>query len=206
MKRFIVIFLLSCTLCTEVFAQSGAKSVYVSAKGNDFPNDGLSEAKPFKTLKKALMEIAKSEMEITKSELEINSKGNYKSITKITVIGKLDINSNNNSSDQGLWSLFSLNIRNKREIIITGKPDAVSTDRAVLSAEGAKKGVIEIQLGNFRFENIDIVGGEGSTKHGILQIQGNLTLGTSAVVRNNAGMEPALLTVVKYEIILILVS
>jgi len=46
LKRFMLILLLICAVCTGAFAQ---QSIYVSARGND-SNDGLSEARPVKKI------------------------------------------------------------------------------------------------------------------------------------------------------------
>jgi len=174
MKK-VLLFTLLVFVCSFCFAQ---RSIYVSAKGDDFKNDGLSEAKPFKSLHHALISIYSK----------------YEDINKITVIGTLDINSHDNDGVfNGIYSLFLVhtfstggNIKLK-EIIITGKPNAVGMDRAVLSAKRSQNGVVEIQLGNYRFENIEIVGGEGSSAHGILLLNGNITLGPGVIVQNNAG-------------------
>jgi hypothetical protein len=161
--------MLICALCVGAFAQN-EPSYYVSARGND-ANDGLSEATPFKTLLWATFFVFVT------------------GIQKITVIGTLDAASEDLATDADAAFLFISNKVNiDQEILITGKPGATGADRAILSAKGSGKGVIAI--GNkYRFEHIEISGGEGETGSGIfIGNGGNVTLGQGVVVRNNSLM------------------
>jgi hypothetical protein len=98
------------------------------------------------------------------------------------------------------------------EIIITGKSNATGNERAILSAAGENKNVLEIYSGIFRFENIEISGARinwdggaeqfSRTGYGInigythwrlsfglsggRQITPKITLGQGAIVRNNS--------------------
>jgi hypothetical protein len=174
MKKAIVVILFACLICAETFAQI---SVYVSANGND-SNDGLSENTPVKSFNFALSIIAKN------------------NIRTITVIGTLDIN-NQDVIAEAIWvfglfgEVMNLIFMNRQdEIVITGKPEAVGLERAVLSGRGAENKfvvVISSENAKIRFEHIDISGGEGERGAGLIITGGaEVTLGVGAVVRNNA--------------------
>jgi TolB-like protein len=162
-------------------------SYYVSATGYD-SYEGVSEDKPFKTLQYAINRAAKS------------------NIKKITIIGTLDRQSE--GTKENADAVFNLSpmfpSREPKEILITGKIGASSTERAVLSGNGAKKNVIYIESGIIRLEHIEISGGEGERGIGldinftqlsaIISLDPNLhhvlpkiTLGPGTVVRNNEG-------------------
>jgi len=178
MKRLLVVFLLlCCAMCAEVFAQSGARSIYVSAKGDD-KNDGFSEAKPMKSLTIAL------------------DKAREQSIKTITVIGTLDWTSDSRAMFNiimgGAKVLFSID--KLLDITITGKPGASGEERAVLSATGLKdSGVLIITSGaKVRFEHIQISGGKKADPKSIavgdgILIDGSVILGPGTVVQNNEG-------------------
>jgi len=145
--------------------QSGA-SYYVSARGNDI-NDGLSEATPFRSLGSAFLRASSSS-----------------DIKRITVIGTLD----KNSEGSGTYAVFNLMPLSSEEIVITGKPGATGSERAVLSGRGSGVLVLRTVMtsGSIRFENIEISGGEGENGCGILISDGStITLGPGAVVRSN---------------------
>jgi hypothetical protein len=153
-------------------SQAGASSVsyYVSARGND-SNDGLSEDRPIRTL---LMAISIAQVQ---------------EIKRITVIGTLDATSE--KPPESLPLVFGLvTVVESPEIIITGKPGASGTERAVLSGRGSGASVLGVTNNTkIRFEHIEISGGEGEYSVG-LQI-GNgaqVTLGPGAVVQGNSVM------------------
>jgi hypothetical protein len=153
-----------------VHAQSTA-SYYVKADGNDDDNDGLSELWPLQSLSWALC-LAQ-----------------LTSIKKITVIGTLDVRSESATKGAGfILGDFSQG-KNTSEIIITGKPNVSSVDRAVLSGLGLGAGVLAIIDIKIRLEHIEISGGEGEQGNGIeLGGAATLTLGTGTVVRRNQGI------------------
>ena len=169
MKKTLIILLLVSIISTGIFAQS-ERSLYVSARGSD-NNNGLSEAAPLRTLQAALFLAA--------SNFDIRT---------ITVIGTLDIS--NQNFTQGSNSVFNLpDLPFLGEILITGKPDASRNERAVLSARGSRGAcAVNVRGKNaiYRFENIEIFGGEGDYGVGIMVWDGaSVTLGPGTVVRNN---------------------
>ena len=154
------------------------QSIYVSARGND-NNDGLSEARPVNSFLTAF---------------RLTGSG---SIKRITVIGTLDgVNDINSGISQILHKAnFTLGLRRDYdydgEIIISGKPDASSIERAVLTTVDAAVNVVYVGFGvKIRFEYIEISGG----RDGIYIIEdAQVTLGTGAVVRDNSGIGIAII-------------
>ena len=170
MKRMALIFAFVVVTGSVVFAQQ--ETLYVSASGR---GDGSSEAKPT-SLQKAYVAVM---ARITK---------------KIIIIGTIDGNSSYNdlhNTDDNVFTFNSPNpglTRDYGEIVITGKPGASGTERAVISAKGSGKTAVWVGDFKIRFEHIEISDGEG--KFGIgLFINDNtqVTLGPGAIVRNNAG-------------------
>jgi len=158
-------------MCAEVFAQSGTRSIYVSAKG-DNKNDGFSEAKPMKSLTEAL------------------NKASEQSIKTITVIGTLDWRSDSTAAFRVIMgSDILFHIEKPKDITITGKPSASGEERAVISAIGLKNSaVVRITSDvKVRFEHIEISGGQGDNGIGLFIDNAQVTLGQGATVRNNAG-------------------
>ena len=137
---------------------------YVKADGND-RNHGLSEDKPFRSLFKAIVSA------------------NAGSIKIITVIGTLDINSEQSSNKDRVFLVQGMG---KAPILIQGKSS--ETEPAVLSAEGSDRRVMLIK-GNIsvRFENIEISGGVSPDEGGGIGIGpgSEVTLGKGALIRNN---------------------
>ena len=137
---------------------------YVRADGND-RNDGLSEEKPFRSLFKAMV------------------MANATSIKTITVIGTLDINSEQSSNKE---RVFLIQGTGETPILIRGID---SKEPAVLSAEGSERRVVLIK-GNIsiHFENIEISGGITSGEGGGIGIGpgSSVTLGTGSVICNNS--------------------
>jgi len=163
MKKIQLIIFLTCVM--YVFASS-QEIIYVRAGGND-NNSGLSETEALKTLYKAL----------SRAE-QINS-------GRITVVGTLDSNSEaRNTRD----SVFELSVNSDMEVLITGKPDASDSEKAILSAKGSNKSVVSVNKGNIRFEYIEIsnANGEGTGEVGVF-VFSRITLGQGAVVRDNNG-------------------
>jgi hypothetical protein len=160
MKRILLIVFLVCAIC--VFASS-QEIIFVSAGGND-NNSGLGEAEPLKTLSKALS-LAE----------QLNG--------RITVLGTLDVNSETQNNRD---SVFGLSANSDREIIITGKPGASGSEKAILSAKDSNKSVVSVSKGNIRFEHIEIsnANGEGTGSVGVF-VFSRMTLGQGAVVRDN---------------------
>ena len=137
---------------------------YVKADGND-RNHGLSEDKPFRSLFKAVV------------------MANAGSIKTITVIGTLDINSEQSSNKDRVFLIQGMG---KAPVLIQGKSS--DTGPAVLSAEGSGRRVMLIK-GNIsiRFENIEISGGASPDEGGGIAIGpgSEVTLGKGALIRNN---------------------
>ena len=162
MKRIVIFLLLTCVICAMVFAQ---RSIYVSARGDD-ENDGLSERRPVKTTFIALAVALLLD-----------------DVDTITIIGTLDKNSEI-LHENNVFGFLSVN----KDILITGKPDATGSERAILSAKGSNKVAVYITGANtkIRFEHIEISGGEGDLGFGLLITDGaQVTLGQGTVVRNN---------------------
>ena len=159
------------TALTSVFyscASFGKKPVsdtyYVQADGND-RNDGLSEDKPFRSLFKAMV------------------MANTGSIKTITVIGTLDVNSEQSSNKERVFFIQGMGTS---PILITGKNS--ENDPPVLSAlESGRRAVLIRGNVPIRFENIEISGGEVSEEGGGMGIGpgSSVTLGPGAVIRNN---------------------
>ena len=165
MKKNLLILLLGCALCAGIFAQN----IYVSASGND-SNDGLSEARAVKTLNAA----------VTKANA-ING--------KVMVIGTLNGQSESYGGIYNKWSFGAIfriaDIR--RELVISGKPNAVGSERAVISTAGSEAMVLIIDNSIIRFEHIEISGGEGEYGMGLEIVNNaNVTLGQGAVVTGNS--------------------
>lgn len=126
------------------------KAFYVSASGND-ENNGKSEKKPFKTIRKAIRSIEDSRR------------------SKIFVIGTLDAKSEepvsyNDDLNKIEWDekyVFDIRYSRKKDIAITGKPNAKDNEKAILSGLGATQAVVNI-TGNWNsmvcFGNIEISG------------------------------------------------
>jgi len=166
MKRIVLLVLLFC-VCGLCFAQ---QSYYVSANGNN-NNDGLSEAKPLKSLETAF------------------EKAREGTIKRITVIGTLNDQSEGGENDDCVFYLDGYN--NDSEIVITGKKDASSAEKAVLSGKGSNKIVVQVWRGKVRFEHIEISSGELDTEgdggFGLDLYYGETIIGTGAVIRANKG-------------------
>ncbi|MCL1815926.1 MAG: hypothetical protein FWG27_08940 [Treponema sp.] len=166
MKKLCLIFLAGTLLCscTTITKNHGSDSYYVYAGGSD-RNDGLSEEKPFRSLFKAMAVAVKS------------------SIKTITVIGTLDITSEQSSN---MERVFFIQGMGKNTILIRGKKS--DADPAVLSADGSgRRAVLVRGTVPIRFENIEISGGITSGEGGGLGIGPGSTviLGPGAVIRNN---------------------
>jgi hypothetical protein len=162
----------------------GVTSYYVRADGSD-ANTGTSEEAPFKTLAKAVEAAAKT------------------SVKKITVIGTLVENVVIKNTDPTVGKrtklvdktgdtmgtvmiTWSVDERDPEEILITGKPDASDTERAVLTPANYDNNTLTIGLSTIRFEHIEISGqnsAEGSSALGILG--GTVTLAEGAKVTRN---------------------
>jgi len=126
------------------------RAFYVSASGNN-ENNGKSEKKPFKTLRKAINSIEDSRR------------------SKIVVIGTLDAKSEepvsyNDDLNKIEWDeryVFEIRYSRNKNIAITGKPDAKDNEKAILSGFGATEAVVKI-TGNWNsmvcFGDIEISG------------------------------------------------
>ena len=165
MKKSLLIAFFICMLCTGVFAQN----IYVSANGND-SNDGLSETRAVKSLDTAVKKASAAN-------------GN------VVVIGTLNLQSEGYAGLLNKWSfgaVFSISDIT-RELIITGKPNAAGSERAVLSGAGSESMVLIAANSIIRLEHIEISGGEGEYGPGIgNDTNASITLGQGAVVRDNA--------------------
>ncbi|MDR0876878.1 MAG: hypothetical protein LBN21_02410 [Treponema sp.] len=162
MKHFFKVMLalaLCGGVCGSLLAQEEVRSYYVRASGND-GNDGRSETAPLKTLARAV---------------ERASRGTIKTIT---IIGQLDATSEGlklsnfiGGGEPNVKYIFIIQDSGKEEILITGKANASSLERAVLAAPSPTRrdypGVV-IVGGNskVRFENIEIVGNKGQLQDG----------------------------------------
>ena len=144
---------------------------FVSANGND-NNDGLSESMPLRTLAKAF---------------EMANTGDIKSIA---VIGTLNQQSEGGNDAN---NVFSLSSSIDSEILITGKPGAEGSERAVLSGTGSRRSVVSTYTaGSVRFEYIEISGGELNAENergeGVrVVLSRRVVIGTGTVIRDNRG-------------------
>jgi len=171
LKKLIFMVFALC-IANIIFSQEILKSYYVSAQGNDEINNGRTEATAFKTLRKAI---------------EVASKGIIK---RITIIGTLNQASENNST-MSSYAVFFIDYNGKDELLITGKENASTKEKAVLSAAGTKVRVVNLNLSienksKVRFEHIEISG--ANTNHdgaGIYAFSGYTTLGKGTVIKNN---------------------
>lgn len=147
-------------ICTGIFAQN---IIYVSARGND-NNTGLIETSPLKTLSAAFTRSVRNNINI------------------ITVIGRLDINSEGVNRD----IIFILDADTPMEILITGKPDAIGAERAIISALGTNYICLNIENARIRLEHIEISGGAGEYGVGLfITEKAQVTLGEGAIVKDN---------------------
>ena len=158
-------------LYARIAAALNIPSYYVSAKGNN-ANDGLSETKPLRSLALAYEKARAGE------------------IKRITVIGRLDYQSEESKNDTFVFALG--NEKNDSEILITGKRGVSGSDRAILSGVGSKKSVLKVELSIARFEYIEISGGEldaaGKEGNGIqISISATGIIGVGAVIKANKG-------------------
>lgn len=169
MKRIVLILILACAVCAVVSAQT--MNIYVSARGDD-ENDG-SESAPIKTLKEAVL------MAVLLDIFDMDA--------RIIVVGTLNVTSE--GIEPGDDHLFHFMDTGDRQILITGKPGATGSERAVLSGRDSGAMTVYASNTNIRFENIEISGGEGDVIGlGIgIDTGANVTLGPGAVVRGNSG-------------------
>jgi hypothetical protein len=139
-------------------------SYYVSAGGNDQDN-GLQEARAFRSLGHAVSQAAQSD-----------------TIKTVTVIGTLN-QASEGGSFEAVFLLMNEADNNKNPILITGLPNASARRRAVLSASGTQKDCIHVSSGKFRFEHIEI---SGSRERGLtVGLEADVTLGPGSLVRDN---------------------
>jgi len=145
---------------------AGTESYYVRANGDD-KNDGLSEKKPFKTLTRALNVASRS------------------SIKKITVIGKLVESVSTEDMAASLTGRKNWDDANPSEVLVTGKPEAKSKEKAVLTV---KKGHIltVFNLLAIRLEHIEISGANGAAA--VRVMGGELTLANGVKIFNNENL------------------
>ena len=167
LKFFVCTVLITAFCSCTTLASKPARAVgtyFVQANGND-RNNGLSEDKPFRSLFKAMV------------------MANAGSIKTITVIGTLDVNSEQSSNKERVFFIQGMG---SSPILITGKNS--ENDPPVLSAQGSGRRVVLIR-GNvpIRFENIEISGGESPDEGGGMGIGpgSSVTLGSGAVIQNN---------------------
>jgi hypothetical protein len=170
MKKIALILAFSAVAPSVLLAQ---QTIYVSARGSE-TSRGWSEAEPT-TFSSALRNQVMT--------------GTAK---KIIIIGALNMDSAGTGND--LECVFDISDsvgdvkRGKalEEIIITGKPGASDTERAVLSAKGSGKTVVWARDCKIRFEHIDISDAEGKYGYGVyITKNAHVTLGPGAAVRNN---------------------
>ncbi|MDR2922761.1 MAG: right-handed parallel beta-helix repeat-containing protein [Treponema sp.] len=169
MKKTALILAFSVIAGSAVLAQ---QTIYVSAKGSR-DNSGMSEAEPT-DFSKAITQVMTG------------------AAKKITIIGAVDVNSSGMRKDIGcVFDIVDSVGDVKRgkaldEIMITGKPGASGTERAVLSAKGSGNTAVWVRNCKVRFEHIDISGAEGGYGYGLYILKdAQATLGPGAAVRNN---------------------
>ena len=172
MKKLALICAFAVVAGSAVLAQ---ETLYVSARGGE-DKPGRLESEPT-TFSKALTQVQAG---ITK---------------KIIILGTLDMNSNGMKNDDAfVFYIGTLMSDDKKsnalgEIVITGKPGASETERAVLSGKGSGKIAVLASKYKIRFEHIEISGCEARNRYGLYIINdAQVTLGPGAAVCNNAGI------------------
>lgn len=159
-----VAFIVILCSCAGFAKKPEPDTYFVRADGND-RNDGLSEETPFRSLFKAMV------------------MANSSSIKTITVIGTLDVNSEQSTNKERVFIIQGMG---KTPILIRGKSSEL--DPPVLSAEESGRRVILIK-GNvpIQFENIEISGGKTSEEGGGIGIGpgSSVVLGPGTLIRNN---------------------
>jgi hypothetical protein len=173
---------------------TGVSSYYVRADGDD-KNAGTSEAAPFKTLQRAVEAAAKTP------------------VKKITVIGTIAGNTTIQDADPTVKKIIkvmdatggqdlaevlgaqtgvatvqgSLDDPDPEEILITGKPDAAGTERAMLVPPVNNNNAILIVLNStVRLEHIELSGLNDSTKQlPTIFVSGTATLAQGAKITKN---------------------
>ena len=178
----IMVFLLMA--CGSVPASRPNLTYYVNAYGND-NNNGTTEDAPFKTLQKAI-EMA-SVTSIKKITVIGTIQGNTttENITPVTsrrIVKVMDGRSSGNLSpiQFGIALLDgSYDAHHPGEILITGKPDATTEEKAVLTNSGI---ILEVLNHVIRLEYLEIT---GSNECAILVARGDLTLGRGVKVTKN---------------------
>ena len=176
MKKLLILFLLICIVSSVLFAQTG-RSIFVSARGNN-ENNGLSEATAVRTLSYAIFMAG------------------FLDIYTITVIGTLDrVSEGHVRGDNAVFNLsgaegvIAFLLMDDNELLITGRPGATGTNRAVLSGRGSNAAAVIIgtEFARVRFEHIDIINGEGEIPISLgVEGRAQVTLGPGANIRNSS--------------------
>jgi hypothetical protein len=192
MKKLVLLFSLVMTCIVTNHLVFAEEIIYVSNRGNE-DNDGLSENTAKKSLAGAFMTTYAHGSGLI-AELGGNTRKKFRFILTGTFDGKDDLLSYGMIETYGATQVYTLILGNDIDVIITGKPNANVSERAVISAkdvltpEGHGVTVLAIKgKGKVRFEHIEISGGNGSNVAGGLFIQdgAEVTLGTGALIINN---------------------
>jgi hypothetical protein len=158
MKKIFVICMILGAFFSSFAQDDVATAYYVNTMGND-KNDGLAELSAFKTLQYAV---------------EMASRNKIK---RIIVVGRL---SERNAS------VLHVENTGADEIIITGKPNANASEKAVLTYTGSgwSGGVSISGKSNICFENIEFSGNQAAS--GIeVSVGALVTLGNGVKIKNN---------------------
>jgi hypothetical protein len=154
-KKLVLAALLTAASGFSAAAQTGERSYYVSANGDD-ANNGRSEDAAFKTFAKAA---------------EMANKGSVKTIT---ILGTL------NRETEG--SMFTIVNNGTAEILIKGKSDG---EKAFLQGDRNDSVLRITGTGPVRLENVEITGGRADNGSGIYISGSAVTLGKSVTIRGN---------------------
>jgi hypothetical protein len=193
MKKSSLLVLLNCAIITRIVSCTSADVpstppggenrkaeqavYYVKADGNDL-YDGRHEDMPFQTVQQAVLTA-------------IDGVDKNVTIVTIVVIGTLEADSEIQSS-YNPDEVFTVSGSSDCTITITGKPNAATDQRAVLSGLDSGKRVIKISgTLKIRFEHIEISGGTGPYMGVGICINNNaqVVIGNGAIVTNNRSKE-----------------
>ena len=194
---FLLLFIILLTVCTSVQNNNkSGNSYYVQANGSD-SNQGTSESAPFKTLTKALETAS---MSTIKKITVIGTLIGETSTEHLTPVWKretqqvkfidIDRRKDRNTQTEFIFRDYiqlkgSYDEPHPHEILITGKANANSKEKAVLTSNTSALLIFNCAI---RLENIEISGCQGSLS-AINVFDGDLTLakGTKIIKNKSEG-------------------
>jgi len=172
---------------------TGVTSYYVRADGND-SNVGTSEDKPFKTLAKAVQAASKTTVkkitvigtvEGKTTTKGLNSVPSRQRLKIIDAVGAKDISKivGDNIGVAQLKDSYDTPL--SHEILITGKSDATSGERAILTSKTSPVLIVENAAVRLEYIEISECKGEGS----IWVLNGDLTVAKGVKITRNTSKD-----------------